>query len=75
MRASGSKEPRSCVVLFVPLSKESDGVRYNRAFFRDVWSLMRGFWQPRTRWTMFLLAAAILGLQAYYVSVMVDYNA
>ena len=48
--------------------------RYNRAFFRDVWSLMRGFWRPRTRWTMFLLAAAILGLQAYYVSVMVDYN-
>ena len=36
---------------------------------------MRGSWRPRTRWTMFLLAAAILGLQAYYVSVMVDYNA
>lgn len=49
--------------------------RSQRAFFRDVWSLMRGFWQPRRRWTMFLLAAAILALQAYYVSVMVDYNA
>ena len=48
--------------------------KFNRAFFSDMFSLMKGFWSPGIHWTMFLLAAVILGLQAYYVSVMVDYN-
>ena len=49
--------------------------QWNRAFFRNVWQLSKGFWSSSVRWRMIACAVAIAAAQAIYVSIMVNYNA
>ena len=47
----------------------------NKAFFRDVWDLTKGYWQSEDRWKAYGLAVVIVALQVIYVSSLVYYNA
>ena len=48
---------------------------FNKAFFRDVWDLTKGYWQSEDRWKAYGLAFIIVALQVIYVSSLVYYNA
>ena len=47
----------------------------NKAFFRDIWELTKGYWQSEDRWKAYGLAFVIVALQVIYVSSLVYYNA
>lgn len=47
----------------------------NKAFFRDIWDLTKGYWQSEDRWKAYGLAFVIVALQVIYVSSLVYYNA